>query len=245
VLVAVEPTGGGTGTVTSEPDGVACPGTCRISLVGGTRLVLSAEADEGAVLADWGHEQCPDPRRPCTFEPVEPTTVAPRFEPAVPLTVGVSGSAGSIRVEPPGTECSATCTETLAQGTEVTLAAAERDGSAFVGWSGSECEPVATCSFVLDSPAKVAAVFAGPHALTVAVEGPAGNRVVSSPAGIDCPTTCTASFRHGTMVTLTPVESGDGSFFLFWMGDCTGDGPCQPTLDRPASVTARFNSPID
>jgi trimeric autotransporter adhesin len=179
------------------------------------------------------------------LEPVEPTTVTPRFEPAVSLTVGVSGSAGSVVTEPPGTECEAICTETLAQGTEVTLTAAERDGSAFVRWSGSKCEPVTKCSFVLDSPAKVAAVFACPHALTIEVEGLTGNRVTSSPAGIDCPNTCTAPFRHGAMVALTPVESGDGSFFVFWTGDCTGKEPCRLTLERPASVTARFNPPVD
>ena len=245
VLVEVEPTGGGTGTVTSEPGGITCPAACAIPFAVGTMLVLSAAADESVVLADWGHEQCADPRRPCALELVEPTTVAPRFEPAVSLTVGVSGSAGSVAIEPPGSECEATCTETLAQGTEVTLTAAERDGSAFLRWSGSQCEPATTCSFVLDSPAKVAATFAGPHTLTAAVEGPTGNRVTSSPAGIDCPNACTAPFRHGATVTLTPVESGDGSFFLFWTGDCTGNGSCVLMLERPASVSARFNPPVD
>ena len=245
VLLTVEPTGGATGTVTSDPAGIACPVDCEFAFADGTELVLSAAADEGAVLADWGHDRCPDPSASCQLELVEPTTVAPRFERAVSLTVGVSGSAGSVTIEPPGTACEATCTETLGQGTEVTLSAVEQDDSTFLRWSGSQCEPSTTCSLVLDSPAKIAATFAGPHTVTVVVEGPAGNRVTSSPAGIDCPSLCTAAFRHGTIVTLTPVEAGDGSFFVFWEDDCTGSGPCTLTLERPASVTARFNPPVD
>ena len=59
------------------------------------------------------------------------------------------------------------------------------------------------------------AVAAKPETLTVVVLGSGG--VVSKPAGIDCPGTCTATFAAGTKVVLTP-ELKDGSSFLHWGG---------------------------
>src|SRR5690348_18375114 len=55
--------------------------------------------------------------------------------------------------------------------------------------------------------------------LTVNVSG-TGN-VTSKPKGIDCPTTCKASFNQGTKVTLTATP-GSGSS-QSWSGACSGN----------------------
>ena len=63
--------------------------------------------------------------------------------------------------------------------------------------------------------------------------------VSSSPAGIDCGTTCTASFIAGTPVTLT-ATAGVTATFTGWSGACTGAGMCAVTMDAARQVTATF-----
>ncbi len=66
--------------------------------------------------------------------------------------------------------------------------------------------------------------------------------VTSSPAGIDCGTltsNCQASFGSGTQVTLTATPDA-GHVFSFWIGSCTGTGPCVVTMNANKSVSAAF-----
>ncbi len=82
------------------------------------------------------------------------------------------------------------------------------------------------------------------HKLTVALDSTRGS-VTSTPAGIDCPTTCSASFGDTTEVTLT-ANSKPGSILDGWGGAC-GDGgleTCTLTIDNDASVEARFVSAV-
>jgi len=77
------------------------------------------------------------------------------------------------------------------------------------------------------------------HTLTVSKAGSGSGSVASSPAGIDCGGTCSASFTEGTIVTLTAVAAA-GSTFTGWGGDCTGLSTCMVTMDQARSVTATF-----
>ena len=97
---------------------------------------------------------------------------------------------------------------------------------------------------------------AATHTLTVVVEfGPvpraaswassAGSvaLVTSSPAGIDCPITCSAQFEDGTTVALTGTSSSDWAF-AYWRGDCSGQSVCVVTMDRDRTVEADYLSTI-
>ncbi|HEY2311042.1 MAG TPA: hypothetical protein VGH46_08005 [Gaiellaceae bacterium] len=73
----------------------------------------------------------------------------------------------------------------------------------------------------------------------VTIETGSGS-VTSSPAGIDCGSTCSASFASGTSVTLT-AAADSGSTFAGWSGGgCSGTGTCQVMLSAATSVTASF-----
>jgi hypothetical protein len=74
--------------------------------------------------------------------------------------------------------------------------------------------------------------------LTVNVSGDGMGRITSSPAGISCPDTCTASFLVGTKVTLSARRSA-GSKFSGWSGACTAE-PCVVTLADEADVSVTF-----
>jgi hypothetical protein len=93
----------------------------------------------------------------------------------------------------------------------------------------------------MDAPKSVSATFdVGPRTLTVTKAGSGSGTVTSSPAGIDCGSTCSADFTSGQVVTLTATADA-GSTFTGWGGDCTGSGPCVVTMDQDRAVTATFD----
>jgi hypothetical protein len=64
--------------------------------------------------------------------------------------------------------------------------------------------------------------------------------VTSSPAGIDCGSTCSADFNSGTVVTLT-ARPGFLSIFTGWNGCDTANGTtCTVTVNAAKTVTANF-----
>src|SRR3984893_2693141 len=78
------------------------------------------------------------------------------------------------------------------------------------------------------------------YSLTATLAGTSRGTVRSSPAGISCPTICSASFNAGTVVKLSPVAA-TGSFFRSWSGACSGTGSCTLTMNAARSATATFN----
>jgi Divergent InlB B-repeat domain len=82
------------------------------------------------------------------------------------------------------------------------------------------------------------------QALTVSRAGSGSGSVTSSPSGIDCGSTCRASFNEGTSVSLTAVPAA-GSTFTGWSGGgCAGTGACQVTMSADQTVTATFTHKV-
>jgi hypothetical protein len=77
--------------------------------------------------------------------------------------------------------------------------------------------------------------------LTVMVGGNGSGRVTSTPAGIDCPGTCAATFLKGDVVTL--AQAPQSSVFLGWSDSCTGATSCSVAIDANKQVGALFGIP--
>ena len=75
--------------------------------------------------------------------------------------------------------------------------------------------------------------------LTVQNSGTGAGAVTSSPSGINCGSTCSASFETGTSITLTATPN-PGNTFGGWSGACSGAAACTVTLSANSSVTATF-----
>jgi phospholipase C len=159
------------------------------------------------------------------------------------LTVQGTGTGkGTVTSNPSGISCGTTCGSSFASGTSVTLTATPSTGSTFAGWSGA-CSGPGTCAVALKADASVTAAFnVIPVQLTVQSAGTGTGTVTSNPSGINCGTTCSASFAIGTSVTLTAAPN-TGSTFAGWSGACSGTGTCAVTLTASTSITATFNVP--
>jgi uncharacterized repeat protein (TIGR03803 family) len=77
--------------------------------------------------------------------------------------------------------------------------------------------------------------------LSLSLNGSGGGKVTSSPAGIDCGSTCSASFPAGTQVTLG-ASSASAWGFSGWGGACSGIGSCSVTMNANTSVSATFTT---
>jgi len=83
---------------------------------------------------------------------------------------------------------------------------------------------------------------APPVTLSVSKSGTGSGTVSSSPSGISCGTTCSASYPSGTSVTLTETTT-TGSTFGGWGGACSGtSSTCTVSLTAAESVTTVFTA---
>ncbi len=239
--LTVTEAGTGSGSVRSSPAGIACPSTCSASFTSGTVVTLTATPAAGSTFAGWsgvctGTGTCSVTMT--AAKAVTATFTASTFA----LTVTEAGTGtGAVSSSPAGIACPSTCSANFTSGTVVTLTATPAAGSTFAGWSGA-CTGTGTCGVTMTAAKAVTATFtASTHALTVTEAGTGTGSVSSSPAGISCPTTCSASFTSGTVVTLTATPAA-GSTFAGWSGACTGTGTCSVTMTAAKAVKATFNS---
>ena len=77
--------------------------------------------------------------------------------------------------------------------------------------------------------------------VSVKKAGTGAGTVVSGPAGINCGSTCVATYPAGTVVTLT-AAAASGSTFTGWSGACAGTGSCTVTGNTSVTVGANFTA---
>jgi uncharacterized repeat protein (TIGR01451 family) len=159
------------------------------------------------------------------------------------VTVTKAGSgAGTVTSSPAGVNCGASCSAQFGPGTPITLTATPGVGSDFTGWSGAGCSGAGLCTFVLDGAKSVTATFTlQKRSLTVVKKGNGRGSVSSSPAGVACPSACTAQFFYGTLVTLTPKPTAT-AVFSGWAGACAGKSACSVSMTANRTATATFRA---
>ncbi|MGB8261975.1 MAG: lectin like domain-containing protein [Terracidiphilus sp.] len=120
-------------------------------------------------------------------------------------------------------------------------------GVSFVSGNGAAWTDTTTLNLGRSSNMMVnLKAFAGPgsrpqtQTLKLAESGTGTGTVTSSPAGINCGSTCSATFAAGASVTLTAAAKSD-STFAGWSGACTGSAAtCTVKMSADQSVGAKF-----
>ena len=160
--------GDGTGSVVSEPVGIACPPTCTAPFPYGTEVTLVARPDPAKPFLSWKFGCTPtsaDPRR-CVLTATnrpnwvgvalgeddqigQPTNLAVLFD----VTREGEGTIAGRELD-----CGTDCEHRYAFGSREELRAAPADGWRFTAWDGA-CAKEATCILYVGPVTSVAARF--------------------------------------------------------------------------------------
>jgi hypothetical protein len=224
----------GAGTVTS-PEGINCGSTCSLEGSPGTGVTLTATPGPGHVFGGWWG--CPEASgSQCVVTLDLEHTVGAIFTPLRTVTVQRSGS-GSVKSTPAGVDCGSDCSTSVVEGTALALEATPAPGYAFAGWSGCDQADGRFCNLWPSADRTVTATFTRVGRLTVQKSG---SGTITSPAGIDCGSTCSLETAHGAAVTLT-ASPAPGFVFGGWWGCPAPNGPqCNATLTAELTVGAIF-----
>lgn len=158
--------GTGSGTITSSPAGINCPGTCSANFPDGTQVTLTATPASSSGFAGWGGV-CSGTSTTCTVTLSASQNVSAGFSAVASgnyqLTVTDSGTAsGTVVSSPAGINCPTTCSATFPANTQVTLTetpGAPSTFSTFAGWSGACSGNTATCTVTLTANDTATATF--------------------------------------------------------------------------------------
>jgi hypothetical protein len=158
------------------------------------------------------------------------------------------GAGGSVEVslpERPLLTCTARCPVYLDSWPVQTITLTERLSTIadeFEGWSGACQGADETCTVSLEASKDLEATFAPRPPVPLRVEVRGSGKVTSAPAGISCPSRCSASFAYETRVSLHATPDPRWRFGGWSRSDTCSklDLVCDVTLVDPASVRASF-----
>jgi hypothetical protein len=158
--LSVSKTGTGSGTVTSNPAGIACGATCSYAFAEDTVVTLTAMPATGSTFAGWSGAGCTG-AGVCTVTMDAARSVTASFTlNTYTLTVSKTGAgSGTVTSTPAGIACGGACSYAFAYNTLVTLTATPATGSTFAGWSGAGCTGAGACTVTMDAAKSVTASF--------------------------------------------------------------------------------------
>jgi len=246
--LAVTKFGTGSGMVTSSPVGINCGATCTAKFEEGTKVTLTAEADEGSDFTGWSGSGCSGTST-CIVSMFEAKKVAATFDSVAkefPLSVNKTGAgSGKIISSPSGIDCGLTCSAEFEEGTKVKLIPEPDSDSEFREWSGA-CLGANSCEVTMSEARSVGVRFSHQRPRLTLEKSGAGT-VKSRPRGITCLSDCAsveAFLPKGTTVVLTAKAAPEGSLEN-WIG-CdsstnTGtEGTCTVEVGKSEGVGAIF-----
>ena len=147
----------GSGTVTSAPAGINCPGTCAANFAKGTAITLTATAASGSNFGGFGGA-CSGATCKVVLASNESVSATFSATPAAQLTVTVSGN-GTVTSTPAGINCTGTCTAPFSGGSSVSLTATPASGFNFSGFSGACSGTICQLALTGGQNASVTATF--------------------------------------------------------------------------------------
>ncbi|MFN0249728.1 MAG: InlB B-repeat-containing protein [Kofleriaceae bacterium] len=226
----------GTGTVSSDPGGIACGSDCNEAYNHGSVVELSAAPSASSNFTGWSGGGCTGNAPTCDVTVTAATTVNAQFTIKSYALTTSSTSGGSISSTPAGITCPGDCSQNYNHGVTVMLTATEEPGYTFTSWGG-DCSGTGACNVNMTQARNVTATFTiNSYDLDVTVTGMG---TVTHAGNISCPDDCQGTYTHGTDVTLTQM-AGTGYTFTGWGGACTGIGACVVDMTQAQAVTATF-----
>src|SRR5262249_4011474 len=129
--------GDGSGTVTSNPAGIACAPTCTATFVGGSQVTLTAAANADTNFTGWtGCDSVSGAACIVTMTGTRNVTAIFMLKRFTLTTANAGTGGGAITSSPSGISCGTACSSDYVINTAVTLTATPNADSDFTGWAG-------------------------------------------------------------------------------------------------------------
>jgi len=246
--LSVKKQGAGTGTVESSPAGLECGSFCSEGFVIGSKVTLTGTAGLHSEAVKWaGCDEIEAGKCIVTMSGAREVIATFSLEPGYalyPVSVVLKGTGkGSATSLPTGISCPTDCSAEFLVKTQITLYATPEPGSEFDHWSVTACGPTSICTFTVNNPRTVNAVFTavGTRTLSVAKAGSGSGVISSRSGGIECGSSCAAQYDVKAKVVLSAAAQV-GSTFSGWSGEgCKGTKNCRVTMNEARNVTATFS----
>lgn len=252
----IQKSGNGHGTVTSDLPGINCGTTCSALFGVGEMVTLTAAAEGGSIFSGWGGACSGTDLCVVTMDAAK--TVTATFND----TQGPTAPTGLTTTATGASQINLTWTASTDNG-EVAGYLVERcQGSGCSNFAQIATTTVTTYNDIgllpstsyryrvratdtagnLGGYSSVAgATTAANPVLKVIKSGTGAGTVTTSPAGINCGATCSASFVSGTSITLT-ASAETGSTVASFSGECAGTAvTCKFNITTDATVTVTIN----
>ncbi|TQV88901.1 InlB B-repeat-containing protein [Aliikangiella coralliicola] len=241
----------GSGSVSSNVEGIDCGDDCSNSYADGQQVILTADAASGYVFQGWqgdcsGSSSCElimNGNKSATAVFVEEVVEPTMFQ----ATVSLSGE-GSVTSEDSGINCGTDCNNEYEQNQQVTLTAAASSGYRFESWEGDCSGQAERCQLTMNTDksamAKFEVIVIEPTMVRATVSLSGSGRVTSEDGGIDCGNDCQNDYPQNQQITLTAAPDA-GFRFDRWEGDCGGQAErCQLTMNSAKNTQARFEAVV-
>ena len=159
----------GSGSITSTPAGINCPGDCSEGYAHNTVVALTATPGSGYSFTGWSGACTGTGSCSVTMDFLKSVSATFTLN-TYALTISRTGT-GAGTVTGTGISCGSDCGESFTHGSMVTLTATANGGSSFAGWSGGGCSGVGTCTVTMDAVKSVTATFTAHITYNVVLEG--------------------------------------------------------------------------
>jgi len=231
----------------SSPNGtLLCDGgPCAASYPYGTELEVTVEPALGYEQTGWGGA-CAGSTvgGTCSITVAANTTVsATNTLRKFTVSVQVLGQ-GQGQVTGTVSCSSGTCNKQVNYGSALALTGMATGSAIFAGWGGA-CSGTEPCEQTVTSDLTITATFSLQGSKSLSVTKVGGGTVTSTPVGITCGSTCSASFADNQDVDLNPVAD-TGYAFDAWTGcDSVVGSTCKIRMDDAdgvENVTATFKA---
>lgn len=270
--LSVTMAGAGSGSVTSNPTGIACSingnistGTCSAVLSNGFSVTLTPT---GSGFAGWsggtGNAAACSGTGACTFNLAAGSNVTATFNVPPPSTLTISNAGtgtGAVTCNANNAGFGA-CAPQYADGTQLVLHATANGNSTFTGWTGGTGNATgcpnspADCSMTMNTNTTVTANFVL-NAVTqfsvtpATASANAGGGTVQCSAGGGPASPC-GSYPVNSVIFVIPTPNSVSLFTGWSSGNGSGltsncnsaTGPCNFTLTANTSITANFIRPV-
>lgn len=241
--MGVSLTGSGTGTVTSAPGGLACPGNCNVQFPARSTVVLTAAPAPGSAFAGWSGA-CTDLSTTCTVIINGAHSLQARFVDRWQLKVTYTGGGSAhITSSSGGLDCGAICSADFAPGTVTTLTAIPADDTYIVDWGIPGClNYQLTCDVTINADTTEVVALALKPTLALTIDGTGSVRFSTTDGRyFDCTASCTLPWDPGSLATLQAIPAAD-TYVDNWSGDCSGSGNiCNLYIDSSKNMAVRFH----